>query len=74
MRSLSLLYKLLVPCFLALCFHNLPLMGAMIDDGEWWAYFSPLIGERMPSPMQVPVCESSCCVANGPRGLLITPG
>jgi uncharacterized protein len=50
------------------------LMGAMIDKGEWWAYFSPLIGERMPSPMQVPLCESSCCVANGPRGLLITPG
>ena len=50
------------------------LMGAMIDDGKWWAYFSPLIGERMPSPMQVPQCQSSCCVANGPRGMLITPG
>lgn len=50
------------------------LMGAMVDDGRWWAYFSPLIGERMPSPMQVPVCQSSCCIANGPRGMLITPG
>jgi len=50
------------------------LFGAMIDNGKWWAYFSPLIGERMPSPMQVPVCRSSCCVANGPRGMLITPG
>jgi uncharacterized protein len=50
------------------------LFGAMIDGGRWWAYFSPLIGERMPSPMQVPVCRSSCCVANGPRGMLITPG
>lgn len=50
------------------------LSGAMIDEAKWWAYFSPLIGERMPSPLQVPVCESSCCVANGPRGLLITPG
>jgi uncharacterized protein len=50
------------------------LFGAMIDGGKWWAYFSPLIGERMPSPMQVPVCRSSCCVANGPRGMLITPG
>ena len=49
------------------------LSGAMIDEGKWWAYFSPLIGERMPSPMQVPVCNSSCCVANGPRGMLITP-
>ncbi len=50
------------------------LFGAMIDGGKWWAYFSPLIGERMPSPMQVPLCRSSCCVANGPRGMLITPG
>ncbi|MFA5814518.1 MAG: beta-L-arabinofuranosidase domain-containing protein [Bacteroidales bacterium] len=50
------------------------LLGAMCDNGNWWAYYSPLIGERMPSPMQVPVCQSSCCVANGPRGLLITPG
>lgn len=50
------------------------LMGAMIDEGKWWAYFSPLTGERMPSPLQVPVCNSSCCVANGPRGMLITPG
>jgi hypothetical protein len=24
--------------------------------------------------MQIPACKSSCCVANGPRGLLITPG
>jgi DUF1680 family protein len=50
------------------------LLGAMCEDGRWWAYFSPLIGERMPSPMQVPVCQSSCCVTNGPRGMLITPG
>ena len=49
------------------------LMGAMAAQGKWWAYFSPLIGERMPSPIQVPVCQSSCCVANGPRGMLITP-
>lgn len=58
---------------LELSFYN-ALSGAMIDDGKWWAYFSPLIGERMPSPIQVPACESSCCVANGPRGMLITPG
>jgi DUF1680 family protein len=49
------------------------LFGAMIDNGRWWAYYSPLCGERMPSPMQVAVCRSSCCVANGPRGMLITP-
>jgi hypothetical protein len=49
------------------------LKGAMNSEGNWWAYFSPLAGERMPSPMQVPSCESSCCVANGPRGLLTIP-
>lgn len=50
------------------------LLGAMADDGNWWAYFSPLMGERMPSPLQVPSCNTSCCVANGPRGLLTVPG
>jgi DUF1680 family protein len=50
------------------------LAGAMNQSGDWWAYFSPLSGERMPSPMQVPQCNSSCCVVNGPRGLLTTPG
>jgi DUF1680 family protein len=50
------------------------LLGAMCENGSWWAYYSQLAGERMPSPMQVPVCQSSCCVANGPRGMLITPG
>lgn len=50
------------------------LSGAMCDNGHWWAYFSPLAGERIPSPMQVPTCEASCCVANGPRGLLTVPG
>lgn len=48
--------------------------GAMAENGRWWAYYSPLAGERMPSPMQMPVCQSSCCVASGPRGLLTTPG
>lgn len=50
------------------------LAGAMNSTGDWWAYFSPLAGERMPSPVQVPQCKSSCCVANGPRALLTTPG
>ena len=48
--------------------------GAMSQSGHWWAYYSPLAGERMPSPMQMPICQSSCCVASGPRGLLTTPG
>ena len=49
------------------------LLGAMMDEGNWWAYFSPLAGARTPSHMQVPSCQSSCCVANGPRGLLTAP-
>lgn len=49
------------------------LLGSMTEDGNWWAYFSPLIGERMPSPVQVPSCNSSCCIVNGPRGLLTVP-
>jgi len=50
------------------------LMGAIVGDGHWWAYYSALAGERIPSPVQMPDCESSCCVSNGPRGLLTLPG
>jgi uncharacterized protein len=50
------------------------LMGAIVGDGQWWAYYSALAGERIPSPVQMPDCESSCCVSNGPRGLLTLPG
>ena len=47
------------------------LLGSMMPKGEWWAYHSPLTGERVPSIVQG--CNLSCCVSNGPRGLLITP-
>lgn len=49
------------------------LLGAMMRDGRWWAYFSPLAGERVPSPVQVPSVRSSCCVVNGPRALMTVP-
>lgn len=49
------------------------LLGAMTPDGAWWAYFSPLCGERVPSHYQHQDVQLSCCVANGPRGLLLTP-
>jgi hypothetical protein len=48
------------------------LLGAMMPKGEWWAYNSPLNGERVPSSLQG--SDLSCCVSSGPRGLLITPG
>jgi DUF1680 family protein len=47
------------------------LLGSMMPHGEWWAYNSPLNGERVPS--QVQGVNLSCCVSSGPRGLLITP-
>jgi uncharacterized protein len=47
------------------------LLGAMMPRGEWWAYNSPLNGERVPSSLQG--SDLSCCVSSGPRGLMITP-
>lgn len=49
------------------------LFGAMYPDGSWWAYYSPLLGERVPSQIQLPQVKSSCCVVNGPRAAMITP-
>lgn len=49
------------------------LIGAMTPDGSWWAYFSPLAGQRVPSHYQHEDVKMSCCAANGPRGLLLTP-
>lgn len=49
------------------------LLGAMSPRGEWWAYYSGLMGERVHSHQQFPDVVMSCCVANGPRGLMITP-
>ena len=48
------------------------LLGSMTPDGAWWAYFSPLSGQRVPSHYQHEDVEMSCCVANGPRGLFLT--
>jgi hypothetical protein len=49
------------------------LVSAMTPDGRWWAYFSPLAGQRVPSHFQHADVGLSCCVANGPRGLLLPP-
>lgn len=49
------------------------LASAMTPDGRWWAYFSPLSGQRVPSQFQHADVGLSCCVANGPRGLLLAP-
>ncbi len=49
------------------------LLGAMMPDGQWWAYFSGLMGVRVPSYVQHGDVNLSCCVVNGPRGLMLTP-
>jgi hypothetical protein len=49
------------------------LLSAQMPNGNWWAYYNGLMGERMPSDVQFADCVMSCCVANGPRALLLTP-
>lgn len=53
-------------------FYN-ALLGAMTPRGDWWSYWCPLIGQRVPSPFQHSDVQLSCCAANGPRALLLTP-
>lgn len=48
-------------------------LGAMAPHGEWWAYYTGLMGERVHSHIQYGDVLMSCCVANGPRGLLTLP-
>lgn len=49
------------------------LLGAMMPDGKWWAYFSGMSGPRVPSYVQHADVGLSCCVVNGPRALMATP-
>ncbi len=49
------------------------LLGAMTPKGNWWSYWSPLNGQRVPSTFQQTDIALSCCVASGPRALLLTP-
>lgn len=49
------------------------LLAAMTPKGDWWSYFTPLMGERTPSFVQFQDMHSSCCVVNGPRALMLTP-
>ena len=49
------------------------LMASQTPQGEWWSYYTGLMGERVPSHLQFPDVVMSCCVANGPRAMLLTP-
>jgi DUF1680 family protein len=51
-------------------FNALP--AAMTPDGSWWSYYSPLTGERVASHFQYTDIGLSCCVASGPRAMLLT--
>ena len=48
------------------------LAGSMKDDGTWWSHYNPLRGIRGPAPKQC-YMNQNCCVANGPRGMLLLP-
>jgi DUF1680 family protein len=48
------------------------LLGAQKPDGSWWSHFSPLEGQRQPAPEHCNM-HMNCCVANGPRALMLLP-
>lgn len=48
------------------------LLGAQGADGRWWCHHTPLAGLKERAPTQCGMSQN-CCVANGPRGLLLLP-
>lgn len=48
------------------------LVGAQGLDGTWWCHHAPLAGVRERAPEQCRM-HQNCCVANGPRGLMLLP-
>lgn len=48
------------------------LLGALGPDGKWFCHHAPLAGEKEPAPEQCGM-HQNCCVANGPRGLMLLP-
>ncbi len=49
------------------------LLAAQMPAGNWWSYFTGLMGVRTASHEQFADIHGSCCVANGPRALMLTP-
>lgn len=49
------------------------MLGALTPRGEFFCYFTALTGERVPSFIPHPELNMSCCLASGPRGVLLTP-
>lgn len=48
------------------------LIPAQMNDGKWWAHYTPMDGIRTPAPEQCKI-HMNCCVASGPRGLFMLP-
>ena len=48
------------------------LLAAQRSDGQWWSHYNPLEGTRGPAPEQCNM-HMNCCVASGPRGLMLLP-
>lgn len=48
------------------------LLGAMAPDGSWWCHYVTLDGRKERAEGQCGLNEN-CCVANGPRALLLLP-
>jgi len=49
------------------------MLGSLTPNGEWFGYFTALNGERVPSFVPHIDFTMSCCVASGPRGVMLTP-
>jgi hypothetical protein len=49
------------------------LLGGLMPDGHWWAYYNSLMGFRVPSPPSIADIGLSCCVVSGSRALMLTP-
>ena len=49
------------------------LLGALMPDGHWWAYYNFLMGQRVPSLVMQADAGLSCCVVSGSRALMLTP-
>lgn len=48
------------------------LLGAQGRDGSWWCHHAPLAGVKEKAPEHCGM-HQNCCVASGPRGLLLLP-
>ncbi|HEY3757131.1 MAG TPA: beta-L-arabinofuranosidase domain-containing protein [Opitutaceae bacterium] len=48
------------------------LLGAMAPDGSWWCHYVTLDGRKVRGEDQCGL-KLNCCVANGPRALLLLP-